>query len=147
MNFTRTVFALFSAAFLLSGTANAQVLYGNLVGNVTDPQQASITGATVSIKSTATGYSVDTKTDDRGVYEIRNVPPGVYGIRITAAGFTSFEAKDILVAANNIARVDAPLKVGNVSETITVGAEAAQLQTDKSDLHTDISSKEATTGK
>ena len=144
MSNTRSVFVLLSASFLLAGTANAQVLYGNLVGNVTDPQQAAVTGAAVSIKSPSTGYSVDTKTDDRGVYEIRNVPPGVYGIRITAAGFTSFEAKDILVAANNIARVDAPLKVGNVSETITVGAEAAQLQTDKSDLHTDISSKEAT---
>jgi len=144
VKFTRSVFALLFASLLVTGTANAQVLYGNLVGNVTDPQQAAITGATVSIKSPATGYTVDTKTDDRGVYEIRNIPPGVYGIKIGAAGFTSFEAKDILVAANNIARVDAPLKVGNVSETITVGAEVAQLQTDKSDLHRDITSKEAT---
>ncbi|MSV32658.1 MAG: carboxypeptidase regulatory-like domain-containing protein, partial [Bryobacterales bacterium] len=77
MSNTRSLFVLLSASFLLAGTANAQVLYGNLVGNVTDPQQAAVTGAAVSIKSPSTGYSVDTKTDDRGVYEIRNVPPGV----------------------------------------------------------------------
>lgn len=128
----------------MSGTANAQVLYGSLVGNITDPQQAAVTNATVTIKSAATGYSVETKSDDRGAYDINNIPPGIYNVRITAAGFTSFEAKDVSIAANNIARIDAPLKVGNVSETITVGAEVAQLQTDKSDLHTDISAKEAT---
>ena len=144
MNFTRSLIALLSVAAALSLPAHAQVLYGNLVGNITDPQQASITGAAVSIKSATTGYSSETKSDDRGVYEIRNIPPGVYTVKIAASGFTSYEAKDIPIAANNIARVDAPLKVGNIAETITVGAEAAQLQTDKSDLHTDISSKEAT---
>ena len=144
MNFPRSLIALLSVAAALSLPAHAQVLYGNLVGNITDPQQASITGAAVSIKSATTGYSSETKSDDRGVYEIRNIPPGVYTVKIAASGFTSYEAKDIPIAANNIARVDAPLKVGNIAETITVGAEAAQLQTDKSDLHTDISSKEAT---
>src|SRR5262245_16318979 len=121
-----SLFALFLASFLATGTANAQVLYGNLVGNITDPTQASVVGATVSIKSPATGYSADTKTDERGAYELRNIPPGVYDVKITAAGFTTFEAKDIQIAANNIARVDAPLKVGNVNESIVVGAEVAQ---------------------
>jgi hypothetical protein len=140
---TRSVFTLLAVTALTAG-AHAQVLYGNLVGNITDPQQASVANATVSITNPSTGYTTETKSDDRGLYEIRNIPPGTYNVKITASGFTSFEAKDIPIAANNIARVDVPLKVGNVSEVITVGAEAAQLQTDKSDLHTDISSKEAT---
>lgn len=143
MTFTKSVLALFALAATLPSAANAQVLYGNLTGNVSDPQQAAITGATVTIKSAATGYTVDAKTDDRGVYDIRNIPPGVYDIRISAAGFTAFEVKEITIAANNIARVDAPLRVGSINEVITVGAEVAQLQTDKSDLHTDIGSKEA----
>src|SRR5262249_61801899 len=46
--------------------------------------------------------------------------------------------------ANNIVRVDAPLKVGNLSEVVTVGAEVAQLQTDKTDIHADISSEQLT---
>src|SRR6478672_3846463 len=127
---------------LLSGLAAGQVLYGTLVGNVTDPQQAAVVGAAVSIKSSATGYAADSKTDDRGTYEFQNLLPGVYDIKVSAAGFSSFEAKEITIQANNIARVDAPLKVGNVSETVTVGAEVALLQTDRSDLHTDISSEQ-----
>ena len=137
--------ALCSAVlFLLTGSAYGQLLYGNLVGNVTDPQQGAVVGATVSIKNSQTGYSNETKTNDRGGYELRNIPPGVYDVRITATGFTSFEAKSIAVEANNIDRIDAALRVGNVSEVITVGAEALQLQTDKSDVHTDFDSKELT---
>ena len=130
--------------FTGAGSVNGQVLYGNLVGNVTDPQQAAVVGAVVTIKNNATGFSTESKTSDRGAYEIRNIPPGVYDIRITASGFNAYEAKDITIAANNIARVDGPLKVGNVSEVITVGAEVVRLQTDKSDLHTDIGTKELT---
>src|SRR5262245_12962065 len=90
----------------------AQILYGNLVGTVTDPSQGSVVNAVVSISNKATGYSVEQKTDERGNYDFRNLPPGTYNIKITAAGFASFEAKDIEIQANNIARVDATLKVG-----------------------------------
>jgi hypothetical protein len=131
-------------ALLFSGLTIGQVLYGNLVGNVTDPQLASIVGATVAIKNTQTGWSTETKTDGRGSYEIQNIPPGMYDVRIVASGFSAFEAKDIAIQANNIARIDAPLKVGAVNEVVTVGAEVVALQTDKSDLHTDIESRALT---
>jgi hypothetical protein len=127
-----------------AGLALAQILYGTLVGTISDPQQASVVGAVVVAKNPATGYQVEVKSDDRGAYEFRNLPPGVYDIRITANGFASFDAKEINVSANNIVRVDATLKVGNVTEVITVGAEVAQLQTDKSDIHYDVQSKQLT---
>src|SRR5438552_12546965 len=129
-------------ALLLTGIAVGQVLYGTLVGTASDPQQAAVSGATVTIKNNATGYTVQVKTDDRGAYEIPNIPPGVYDVRITQNGFATFEAKDIEIQANNIARIDAPMKLGSLSEVVTVGAEVVQLQTDKSDLHTDIATKQ-----
>jgi hypothetical protein len=127
-------------SLVLSATAYGQVLYGNLVGTVTDPQQAAVVKAVVSIKNNATGYSASTETGDRGAYELGNIPPGVYDIKVTTPGFATFEAKDVPIIANNTARVDAPLKVGNITETVTVGAEVALLQSDRSDLHADISS-------
>jgi hypothetical protein len=82
---------LAACIFVLSaGTAVGQVLYGTLVGTVTDPQQGSVVGATVTVKNNATGYKVDAKTTDRGTYEIPNIPPGVYDVKIAAAGFVSF---------------------------------------------------------
>src|SRR5882762_5356242 len=65
-------------------------------------------------------------------------------MKVTARGFSSFEANDVVIAANNIARFNAPLKIGNVSEVITISAESARLQTDKSDLHADIGARELT---
>src|SRR5882757_9319602 len=101
-----------SLVFLFAASAIGQVLYGTLVGAVTDPQQAAVTGATVSIKNNATGYSVEARTNDRGGYEIPNIPPGVYDIRMTMPGFATFEAKGIDIQANNIERIDAPLRLG-----------------------------------
>src|SRR2546423_2346097 len=130
----RLIAVILTVFCLAAGLALGQVLYGNLIGIVTDPQQAAVVGASVSIKNNATGFSKETKTDDRGGYEIVNIPPGIYDIRMTATGFSTFEAKDIAIQANNIARGDAPLQVGAVTESITLGAEVALLQTDKSDL-------------
>ena len=131
-------------ALLLAGIAVGQVLYGTLVGTVTDPQQAAVANATVSIKNNATGYGAETKTNERGGYEMPNIPPGVYDIKITQSGFTTFEAKGIDIQANNIIRLDAAMKLGSLTEVVTVGAEAVLLQTDKSDVHTDLSSKQLT---
>ena len=79
-----------SAAILIG-----QVLYGTLVGTVSDPQQAAVVGATVTIKNNATGYTVEVKTNDRGAYEIVNIPPGVYDVRISGAGFTPAASHEI----------------------------------------------------
>src|SRR5262245_21714358 len=129
---------------LLTPSVNAQVLYGTVLGTVTDSSQGAVAGATVQLSNKQTGYTADTKTDDRGSYEFRNLNPGQYDVKIAASGFSTFEADQFPVTANTIARVDAQLKVGQVTEVITVGAEVVQLQTDKSDLHVDISSRELT---
>lgn len=131
-------------AALVASSVHAQVLYGTIVGTVTDPSQAAVSQATVTIENKGTGFRMESKTDDRGAYTFGNVPPGRYDVRVTASGFATFDAVDIPVTANTIARVDANLRVGQVSETVTVGAEVVQLQTDRSDLHTDITGREAT---
>lgn len=133
-----------SMVCLLTPSANAQVLYGTVLGTVTDSSQGAVAGATVQLSNKQTGYTAETKTDDRGSYEFRNLNPGQYDVKIAASGFSTFEADQFPVTANTIARVDAQLKVGQITEVITVGAEVVQLQTDKSDLHVDISSRELT---
>src|SRR5215831_9682454 len=117
MHTLRTVAVLAAVLALTAGLAAGQVLYGNLVGNVTDPNQAAIVKAVVAIDNRATGYSSKTTTDERGSYEILNIPPGTYDVKISAPGFAVFEAKEIGIVANNITRVDAPLRIGNITET------------------------------
>jgi hypothetical protein len=146
MGWTRlgTLVVLTALVVLCSLPGHAQVLYGTVVGNVTDPSQGAVVKAAVTLAAADIGFQRATVTDDRGWYEFANVPAGNYSVRITAPGFSTFEASGLAVTVNTVARVDAQMKVGAVSETVTVGAEAAVLQTDKTDVSKEISTREIT---
>ena len=72
---------------LVSPMANAQVLYGSIVGTVTDQTGAMLPKAAVKATNPQTGESRDVTTDDEGRFTIGNVLPGVYELHVTAAGF------------------------------------------------------------
>ncbi len=61
---------------------------------------------------------------------------------ITAPGFSTQETPGVRVAANEIARVDAQLNVATAVQNVTVTAEAPIHQTDKADVHTDLTAQE-----
>ena len=69
--------AAFLAAGTFSQTANAQVLYGSVVGIAEDPSGGGVPGATVTITNRATGQTHEAKTDGEGRYLIGNVLPGL----------------------------------------------------------------------
>ena len=62
----------------LPAAAGAQVLYGSLVGNVSDDTGAAVPGATVTIRNKETGTSRDATTDATGAYRFDTVVPGTY---------------------------------------------------------------------
>jgi len=130
--------AAFLAAGAFSQTANAQVLYGSVVGIAEDPSGGGVPGATVTITNRATGQTHEAKTDGEGRYLIGNVLPGLYDVKITANGFRTQTKTDLIVEANTVSRGDLKLEVGSLTEQVTVQAEATLLQTDKSDTHSTI---------
>ena len=62
---------------LLSGTGQAQVLYGSLTGNVTDPSGAAVPGATIEVLNVGTGVTRQGASDERGVYLFTLLQPGI----------------------------------------------------------------------
>lgn len=124
--------------------ASAQVLYGSVVGTVTDQSDAVVPNATVTLTSKGTGITRNGSTDDGGRYSFVNVLPGQYDIKVSAKGFRTFSQSDLEVSPNVVARSDFKLEVGQVTETVSVQATQALLQTDKSDTHAEIQSKEIT---
>jgi hypothetical protein len=140
-----TLVICFSVALLAAltcGVANAQVLYGSLTGNVTDPSNAAVPGAKVEALNVGTGVAKQTTTDDRGSYLFNNLQFGVYKITITAPAFRTVIENDIQVNANEVRRVDLHLQIVQAVETIEVSAAVAALQTDKADVHAEITSQE-----
>jgi hypothetical protein len=67
--------------------AAAQVLYGSIVGNVTDPQGGIVPGATVTIVSKDTNLTRETTTNEEGNYSLTNVLAGRYDVKISLQGF------------------------------------------------------------
>lgn len=138
------LFLTLSAIAIVSMPAGAQVLYGSIVGIVQDPSGGAIPNAAVSVTNTETGLTVTDKTDEAGRFNLQNLAPGRYDLKVTSTGFRTFARTGIVVSANTIARADTQLEVGSQSEQVSVQAEAVELQTDKSDTHTTITTQAIT---
>ncbi len=127
--------ALFLLALSIPHAARAQVLYGSLTGNVTDQTGAVVSGAKIEVVNLGTSVAKSGTTDDRGVYLFSDLQPGVYRVTIAAASFKTMEQKDLRVDANTVRRLDVQLQASGVSETISVTAQNAPLQTDRADVN------------
>src|SRR5882672_1429573 len=71
-------------------TAEAQVLYGGIVGGVKDAQGAAIPAATIVITNKETNSTRETVTGTEGEYTLTNVLPGHYDVKVTLTGFREF---------------------------------------------------------
>ncbi|MEJ7605864.1 MAG: carboxypeptidase-like regulatory domain-containing protein [Bryobacteraceae bacterium] len=130
--------------FLLATVSDSgwsQVLYGSIVGNVSDGSDAPIPGATVAIRNTQTGVNRETTTNDSGGYNFSDVSSGSYEVRITRQGFTPVMKTEVPVTINSVSRVNATLQVGSVTETVQISAQAAILQTDRSEVRAEVTTK------
>jgi hypothetical protein len=137
-----TLLTLALALILVYPRANAQVVTGTLVGNVTDATGGAIVGAAVKATQTQTNEVRTAATNNQGEYTISTVTPGTYTIEVTKEGFRAFVANNILVNQNNVVRVDAQLSLGATTERVEVTAEASALQTDRADVHAEISTQD-----
>lgn len=144
--FSRTGFTIMGivAAILLAlpTTVTAQVLYGSIVGNVTDPNGASAPHATVIATDQATGTSQTVTTDASGTYQVVNLQPGTFTVRVSLPGFKTYERRDLPVEANNVTRADIHLEIGSIEQAVTVTGAPPTLQTDRAEVHSDVTSKE-----
>ena len=98
----------------------AQGLYGSLVGNITDPSDASIPGARVKITHVETNLVRETLTNTDGTYTFPTIPPGTYQVEIAREGFQTVTRRDIPVTINTTVRVDASMQVGAASQSVEV---------------------------
>jgi outer membrane receptor protein involved in Fe transport len=113
----------------------------SLFGTVTDSQGAVVPGARITINNAATGGSRSVVTDSSGGYVFSLMPVGSYHLTIELAGFRKYERRNILLQANENIRVDAALDIGNLQETVTVEATAAQVDSRSATLNTTVDSK------
>ncbi|MBV8817492.1 MAG: carboxypeptidase regulatory-like domain-containing protein, partial [Acidobacteriaceae bacterium] len=118
----------------------AQEVSASITGRVTDPSGASITNATVTAKDKDRGTDWPTKTNVDGIYLLPRVPVGNYEIRVEAPGFKTYIDANVVLELNQRARIDVPMQVGAVNESVSVTADSAVLQTDTTQVGAVINS-------
>jgi hypothetical protein len=123
--------------FFFAARVWAQVA-GGLQGRVTDASGAAIAGAQVTVMRTSTGVKQMTETTADGYYAASQLTPGTYSVEIAARGFATVLRHGVTVATGEAVRVDAALKPGGGQETITVTEDAPLLQSEQSNIQTNI---------
>ena len=108
--------------------ASAQTT-GSMVGKATDPSGAVVPGAIVKATNQATSFSREATTNSSGEYVISLLPVGHYTINVQKQGFEPYRLADVVVNVNENIRVDVPLSLGKVAESVSVTVGVAEVET------------------
>jgi hypothetical protein len=111
-----------------------QTFYGSIIGTVTDSTGGVIAGAAVAATNTGTSERRTAASDASGIYRFVNLIPGQYRIEVEMAGFKRFVREPITVEVQSAVRIDAPMQLGNITETVEVTTQTPLLQTESTTL-------------
>src|SRR4249919_105266 len=135
--------SVFVVGLGLALTANvfgqASAINGEITATVTDPSGAAISGATVQIGNTDTGFKQSTKTGETGLYRFTVLPLGTYEVEVQAAGFGATRRAGIALSAGATATVDIPVNVAGTTTMVDVSATTAIADPSRIDLGSTLS--------
>jgi outer membrane receptor protein involved in Fe transport len=115
-------------AFVISRPAFAQVAGATLSGRVTDPSDAVIPGAQVTIKDVGKGITRITTADTAGIYTAPNLLPGNYDLTCSAPGFATEVRTRITLTVGAQQVLDIAMRVGQASQVVAVTGEAPAVE-------------------
>jgi Carboxypeptidase regulatory-like domain len=114
--------------------STAQVVYGSIVGRISDSSAAVVKDASVFVTDLGTGESRISTTNGDGDYRFVNLVPGRYRIDVKAAGFKILSRDPIDVRVDTVVRIDAALSVGSVNESVVIQEQTPPLDTQNSSV-------------
>lgn len=114
---------------LVSALLWAQTYTASVRGTVTDPSQAGVPGATVTLTEVDRNLAYPTKTDGAGRYGLPSVPPGMYQLTAEAAGFRKYERAAFRLDVQQAATINIELSVGEITTAVEVTTSAPLLNT------------------
>jgi hypothetical protein len=126
---------------LISIAAYAQSSTGTLTGVVTDPQQARLSGAKLTLTNEATGVVVTVNASDSGEYTFPLLTSGRYKLETEAAGFQKNTRTNLVIELGRVVRLDVALSLTQVSESVDVTGAAPLLESETATLGQFIENK------
>lgn len=124
---------------LLSALAFAQsAVTGAVSGTVSDPSNAVIPNATVTLLNIGTGKAETASTGPEGRFRFTNLQPGAYTVSIKVAGFAEYKQSGITVEVGRTSTVDATLKLGGADASVDIVADSAPVNTESKEFSSNI---------
>jgi len=120
---------LFATLLLFAATCRGQEFRATISGRVIDAQSSAVPSVKISVVQIGTQAKFEAVSDHEGLYTIPFLPPATYRLTAEAAGFKRYVRDNLAAGANERLGIDVQMEVGAVSETISVIADAAVLQT------------------
>ena len=117
-------------AFPLSVFSQTTVGTGSIVGIVSDPSGAVVTGAKVTVTNLSTGQRISLTTNNAGAFNSGALVPGNYAAKVTAKGFSSVETH-VTVLVGNTATVNVKLQIGQESQVVEVQSTTVAVNTEQ----------------
>src|ERR1700722_9096735 len=114
--------ALVVALAFIPGPASAQIVGGNIGGTIHDSTGAAVSGATVTVRQTDTGFTRTLVTGGDGRYSAPSAPVGPYSVSATHEGFQPQQQTGIVLSIGQSVQVNFALSVSSVHETVVVNA-------------------------
>ncbi len=129
---SRTALTLFATFLLFCSLLQAQSTDATVAGQVTDSSGRVVPGVQVTFTNLNTNITYNGQTDGQGSYRVSALKPGLYRANISKEGFASIVKGDIELHVQDQVSINFTLRVGSVSETVTVEAGAPLINTESS---------------
>ncbi|MBV8906792.1 MAG: carboxypeptidase regulatory-like domain-containing protein, partial [Acidobacteriia bacterium] len=116
--------------FTVPVSIRGQAYFGTVSGEITDPSQAVVAGAPVTLVDQQKGYQFTAMTDNHGRYLFTSIPPGAYTVSTEVPGFEKSVLTNITVNVSENATANLRLKVATSRQAVDVQSEAQPLATE-----------------
>lgn len=128
--------------FVVEASAGAQDIFGVISGTVTDTTGAVVPGASITITNEATTLARVLESNEAGFYTAPELPAGRYTIMADRAGFKQYKITGVDVSAGGRPTINLMLEVGATTESVTVLATGAALNTTSAEISSTVNSQQ-----
>ncbi len=134
--------ALLGFFALMAESVYGQIDRGIITGTVTDPQNAAVAGAKVTLSNPATRANLETATASNGSFTFVGLVPGKYTVSCEVTGFKKFVQETVAVDVGRTTGLNITLQPGTVYESVTVSGQAPPLDSETSDVGTSVTRRD-----
>jgi len=124
-----TVLAMLAVIGASTVRLSAQGATASIQGTIADASGAAVSDTAVQVKNVGTGVTQNVTTDNQGRYTVSNLGVGDYEVQASKTGFSTVLRRGVTLTVGAQVVVDVTLQVGQQQQTVTVEAQASQVET------------------